>query len=103
MLNETMSNEFVTIAIVALLLVLQTNLYRALIIRGVLGAIAALTYALFGGADVALTEALVGTLLSMTLYAIAIRSTLPSPPIATTPAATTTTPPAQNPTAPQDS
>ncbi|MFK8183814.1 MAG: hydrogenase subunit MbhD domain-containing protein [Phormidesmis sp.] len=79
-----MSNDIVTIAIVALLpltallLVLQTNPYRALIVRGVLGAIAALVYALFGAADVALTEALVGTLLSMTLYAIAIRSSLPA-------------------------
>lgn len=80
------SSDIVTIAIVALLpltallLVLQSNPYRALIVRGVLGAIAALTYALFGAADVALTEALVGTLLSMTLYAIAIRSTLPPDP-----------------------
>ena len=74
------SSNVIIIAIVALLpltallLVLQTNPYRALIVRGVLGAIAALTYALFGASDVALTEALVGTLLSMTLYAIAIRS-----------------------------
>lgn len=79
-----MPNEVVTIAIVALmplsalLLILQSNPYRALIVRGVLGALAALTYALFGAADVALTEALVGTLLSMTLYAIAIRSSLPT-------------------------
>lgn len=77
------NNDIVAIAIVALLpvtsllLVLQTNPYRALIVRGVIGAIAALVYALFGAADVALTEALVGTLLSMTLYAIAIRSSLP--------------------------
>lgn len=77
-----MSNDVVTIAIVALmpltavLLIMQTNPYRALIVRGVLGALAALIYALFGAADVALTEALVGTLLSMTLYAIAIRSAL---------------------------
>lgn len=81
-----MSSDVVTIAIVALmpltalLLVLQTNPYRALIVRGVLGALAALIYALLGAADVALTEALVGTLLSMTLYAIAIRSSLPSAP-----------------------
>ena len=83
-----MSNNAVMIAIVALLpltallLILQTNPYRALIVRGVLGAIAALTYALFGAADVALTEALVGTLLSMTLYAIAIRSSMPEEPSA---------------------
>jgi len=93
-----MPNELFTVAIVALLpltallLVLQSNPYRALIVRGVLGAIAALTYALFGAADVALTEALVGTLLSMTLYAIAIRSTLPpNPETAPTTALPTTT------------
>jgi len=33
-------------------------------------------YALLGAADVALTEALVGTLLSTTLYAIALRSSM---------------------------
>ena len=82
-----LSSEMLTVAIVALmpltalLLVMQSNPYRALIVRGVLGAIAALTYALFGAADVALTEALVGTLLSMTLYAIAIRSCLSTDPI----------------------
>ena len=91
-----MSNDIVVIAIVALLpitsllLVLQTNPYRALIVRGVIGAIAALVYALFGAADVALTEALVGTLLSMTLYAIAIRSSLP--PAETVPASGATQP-----------
>ncbi|MGB3297618.1 MAG: hydrogenase subunit MbhD domain-containing protein, partial [Phormidesmis sp.] len=58
------------------LLVLQKDPYRALVIRGVLGALAALAYALFGAADVALTEALVGTMLSITLYAIAVRSSM---------------------------
>lgn len=57
-------------------LVAQKNPYYALIIRGILGAIAALTYAIFGAADVALTEALVGTMLSITLYAIAVRSSM---------------------------
>ena len=77
-----MSEDFFMLAIAALLpltgclLVLQKDPYRALVIRGVLGAIAALTYALFGAADVALTEALVGTLLSITLYAIAVRSSM---------------------------
>lgn len=56
--------------------VLQTNPYHALVIRGILGAVAALVYALFGAADVALTEALVGTMLSITLYAVAVRSSL---------------------------
>jgi putative multicomponent Na+:H+ antiporter subunit B len=44
--------------------------------RGILGAIAALVYAMLGGADVALTEALVGTMLAITLYAVAVRSSL---------------------------
>lgn len=60
------------------LLVIQTNPYHALVMRGILGAIAALLYVTFGAADVALTEALVGTLLSVVLYAIAIRSALSS-------------------------
>jgi putative multicomponent Na+:H+ antiporter subunit B len=60
----------------ACLLVSQVNPYHALVIRGILGAVAALVYALFGAADVALTEALVGTMLSITLYAIAVRSSL---------------------------
>lgn len=42
----------------------------------VFGAIAALIYALLGAADVALTEALVGTMLSITLYAVAVRSSM---------------------------
>ncbi|MEM6590755.1 MAG: DUF4040 domain-containing protein [Cyanobacteria bacterium P01_C01_bin.73] len=62
--------------VTAAMVVTQTNPYHALIIRGILGAVAALVYALFGAADVALTEALVGTMLSITLYAIAVRSSL---------------------------
>lgn len=60
----------------ALVMVLQTNPYHALVMRGIMGAIAALLYASFGAADVALTEALVGTLLAVVLYAIAIRAAL---------------------------
>jgi putative multicomponent Na+:H+ antiporter subunit B len=60
----------------ALMLLVQTNPYTALVLRALLGAIAALVYAMFGAADVALTEALVGTLLSIALYLIAIRSSL---------------------------
>ncbi|MEO1095832.1 MAG: DUF4040 domain-containing protein [Cyanobacteria bacterium J06638_28] len=77
-----MAEDIYGIAIVALLpltagmLVTQVNPYHALIIRGILGAIAALVYALFGAADVALTEALVGTMLSITLYAVAVRSSM---------------------------
>ena len=60
----------------ALVLVLQKNPYHALVIRAILGAIAALVYVVLGAADVALTEALVGTMLAVTLYAIAVRSSL---------------------------
>ncbi|MFQ6539836.1 MULTISPECIES: hydrogenase subunit MbhD domain-containing protein [Aphanothece] len=60
----------------ALLLVGQANPYQTLVMRGILGAVAALIYALLGAADVALTEALVGTLLSTTLYAVALRSSM---------------------------
>ncbi len=60
----------------ALMLVFQVNPYHALVIRGILGALAALIYAILGAADVALTEALVGTMLAITLYAIAVRSSL---------------------------
>lgn len=59
-----------------LMLMIQTNPYQALVIRGILGAVAALVYAVLGGADVALTEALVGTMLAITLYAVAVRSSL---------------------------
>lgn len=62
--------------ITAAMLVTQVNPYHALIIRGIVGAVAALVYALFGAADVALTEALVGTMLSIMLYAIAVRSSM---------------------------
>ncbi|ASC69886.1 Na(+)/H(+) antiporter subunit B [Halomicronema hongdechloris C2206] len=77
-----MAEDMYMVAIVLLLpltagmLVTQTNPYHGLVIRGILGAVAALVYALFGAADVALTEALVGTMLSITLYAVAVRSSL---------------------------
>ncbi len=77
-----MTDDVYLLAITALLpltavmLVLQVNPYQALVMRGILGAIAALVYALFGAADVALTEALVGTMLSITLYAVAVRSSM---------------------------
>ncbi|NJL53182.1 MAG: DUF4040 domain-containing protein [Hydrococcus sp. SU_1_0] len=60
----------------SLMLVLQVNPYHALVMRAILGAIATLVYVVLGAADVALTEALVGTMLAVTLYGIAIRSTL---------------------------
>jgi putative multicomponent Na+:H+ antiporter subunit B len=62
--------------ITALMLLLQSNPYNALILRGILGAIAALIYAILGAADVALTEALMGTLLAISLYGIAVRSSM---------------------------
>ncbi len=77
-----MTDEFYIIALVVLLpitatlLVFQTSPYQALVIRGILGAVASLIYALLGAADVALTEALVGTMLSITLYAVAVRSSM---------------------------
>ncbi len=66
----------VLLPIAAVMLICQTNPYHALIIRGVLGAIAALIYAILGAGDVSLTEALMGTLLAITLYAITVRSSL---------------------------
>ncbi|MEO0802523.1 MAG: DUF4040 domain-containing protein [Cyanobacteria bacterium J06642_2] len=77
-----MTEDVAIVAIAALLpltaymTVAQTNPYHALVIRGIMGAVAALVYAAFGAADVALTEALVGTMLSITLYAVAVRSSL---------------------------
>ena len=60
----------------AILLVTQSNPYQTLVLRGILGAVATLLYALLGAPDVALTEAMVGTLLSTTLYAVALRSSM---------------------------
>ncbi len=62
--------------VTACMVVSQVNPYHALVIRGIFGAVAVLVYAIFGAADVALTEALVGTMLSITLYAIAVRASL---------------------------
>lgn len=60
----------------ACMVVFEVNPYNALVIRGILGALAAMTYAILGAADVALTEALVGTMLAITLYTVAVRSSL---------------------------
>ncbi|WP_289021719.1 hydrogenase subunit MbhD domain-containing protein [Desulfobacter postgatei] len=60
----------------ALLTVIQRNPYNALISRGVLGAVSALAYTSLGAADVAVTEALMGSLLIIVLYTIAVRSTM---------------------------
>lgn len=60
----------------ALLTVLQRDPYNALISRGILGAVSALVYAGLGAADVAVTEALMGSLLTIVLYSIAVRSSM---------------------------
>jgi putative multicomponent Na+:H+ antiporter subunit B len=60
----------------ASMVVFQVNPYHALVIRGILGAMAATIYAVLGAADVSLTEALVGTMLAITLYAVAVRSSM---------------------------
>jgi putative multicomponent Na+:H+ antiporter subunit B len=80
--GDAAMNDLYLLVIVALLplvacmLVVQSNPYHALVTRGVLGAVASLVFALLGAADVALTEALVGTMLTITLYAVAVRSSL---------------------------
>jgi len=60
----------------AILLVTQSNPYQTLVLRGILGSVATLLYALLGAPDVAITEALVGTLLATTLFAVALRSSM---------------------------
>lgn len=81
-MDSALTNGYYVYAIVLLLplsaamVIFQSNPYQALIMRGILGAVAALIYAMLGGADVALTEALVGTMLAITLYAVAVRSSL---------------------------
>lgn len=79
--NSYMNDSYIYVIVAllplaALLLTVQVNPYHALVIRGILGAVAALVYAVLGAADVALTEALVGTMLAITLYAVAVRSSL---------------------------
>lgn len=78
-MNDSDSYVYILAALLPLsagMLVCQVNPYHALVLRGVLGAIAALVYAILGAADVALTEALMGTLLAISLYAITVRSSL---------------------------
>ena len=62
--------------LVGVLMVSQNNPYQTLMLRGVFGTVATLLYVLLGAPDVALTEAMVGTLLSTTLYVIALRSSM---------------------------
>lgn len=60
--------------ILGVLLIKTQSPIRGLIYRSFLGSIAALIYAVVGAPDVALTEVLVGTLLSAILYIITIRA-----------------------------
>ena len=60
--------------ILGLLLIKTQSPIRGLIYRSFLGSIAALVYAIVGAPDVALTEVLIGTLLSTILYIITIRA-----------------------------
>ena len=60
--------------ILGVLLIRTQSPIRGLIYRSFLGSLAALLYAIFGAPDVALTEVLVGTLLSSILYIITIRA-----------------------------
>ena len=60
--------------VLGLLLIRTQSPIRGLIYRSFLGSIAALIYATVGAPDVALTEVLVGTLLSAILYIITIRA-----------------------------
>ena len=60
--------------VLGVLLIKTESPIRGLIYRSFLGSIAALIYAVVGAPDVALTEVLVGTLLSAILYIITIRA-----------------------------
>jgi putative multicomponent Na+:H+ antiporter subunit B len=78
-MNNTDTYVYIIVALMplaAVMLTLQVNPYNALVIRGILGGVAALVYAVLGAADVALTEALVGTMLAIMLYVVAVRSSL---------------------------
>ena len=59
--------------LIAILLINFKSPVQALIYRSFLGTISALLYSLMGAPDVALTEVLVGTLLSTLLYIVSIR------------------------------
>lgn len=76
MIDSYLYGMIALLPLAACMVVTQVNPYHALVIRGILGAISAMLYAVLGAADVALTEALVGTMLAITLYAVAVRSSL---------------------------
>ena len=60
--------------VLGILLIRSQSPINSLIYRSFLGSISALIYALVGAPDVALTEVMVGTLLSSLLYIVTIRS-----------------------------
>ena len=64
----------ILLPILGVLLIRSVSPINTLIYRSFLGSIAALLYALVGAPDVALTEVMVGTLLSSLLYIVTIRS-----------------------------
>jgi putative multicomponent Na+:H+ antiporter subunit B len=64
-----------SIPLIGLALVRCDDPWKALVLRSSLGGFASLLFATYGAVDVAVTEALVGTLLSTLLYAVAIKST----------------------------
>ena len=64
----------ILLPLLGILLIRSASPTNGLIYRSFLGSIAALLYALVGAPDVALTEVLIGTLLSTLLYIVTIRS-----------------------------
>ncbi len=66
----------VLLPLTAFFTVVQKRPYYALVSRGIMGVVAVLFYAAVGAPDVAITEALVGSLLTVMLFAIAVRSSL---------------------------
>lgn len=60
--------------VLGILLIQSESPINSLIYRSFLGSIAALIYAIVGAPDVALTEVMVGTLLSSLIYIVTIRS-----------------------------
>jgi putative multicomponent Na+:H+ antiporter subunit B len=63
----------ISLPFLGILLIRSNSPTKALIYRSFLGSIAALVYSLVGAPDVALTEVLVGTLLSTLIYIVSIR------------------------------
>jgi len=64
----------IILPLLGILLIRSASPTNGLIYRSFLGSIAAVLYALVGAPDVALTEVLIGTLLSTLLYIVTIRS-----------------------------